>query len=103
MAGASRSARRGGAKAFPFMLAAGGRRMFNANQIFRDPAWRRDDPDGALLISATDLASLGAEDGEWIAVQSAAGRVVARCKRDDSMRSGQLALPHGYGQDYPAA
>jgi anaerobic selenocysteine-containing dehydrogenase len=36
-------------------------------------------------------------------VQSAAGRVVARCKRDDSMRSGQLALPHGYGQDYPAA
>ena len=25
------------------------------------------------------------------------------CKRDDSMRSGQLALPHGYGQDYPAA
>ena len=88
---------------YPFVLAAGQRRMFNANQIFRDPAWRRDDPDGALLISATDLASLGAEDGEWIAVQSAAGRVVARCKRDDSMRSGQLALPHGYGQDYPAA
>ena len=88
---------------YPFVLAAGQRRMFNANQIFRDPAWRRDDPDGALLINATDLASLGAEDGEWIAVQSAAGRVVARCKRDDSMRSGQLALPHGYGQDYPAA
>jgi anaerobic selenocysteine-containing dehydrogenase len=88
---------------YPFVLAAGQRRMFNANQIFRDPAWRRDDPDGALLISAADLASLGAEDGEWIAVQSAAGRVVARCKRDDSMRSGPLALPHGYGQDYPAA
>lgn len=88
---------------YPFVLAAGQRRMFNANQIFRDPAWRRDDPDGALLINATDLASLGAEDGEWIAVQSAAGRVVARCKRDDSMRSGQLALPHGYGQDYPVA
>ena len=88
---------------YPFVLAAGQRRMFNANQIFRDPAWRRDDPDGALLISAADLASLGAEDGEWIAVQSAGGRLVARCKRDDSMRSGQLALPHGYGQDYPAA
>jgi anaerobic selenocysteine-containing dehydrogenase len=88
---------------YPFVLAAGQRRMFNANQIFRDPAWRRDDPDGALLISTADLAALGADDGEWIAVQSAAGRVVARCKRDDSMRSGQLALPHGYGQDYPAA
>jgi anaerobic selenocysteine-containing dehydrogenase len=88
---------------YPFVLAAGQRRMFNANQIFRDPAWRRDDPDGALLISAADLEALGAADGEWIAVQSAAGRLVARCKRDDSMRSGQLALPHGYGQAYPAA
>jgi anaerobic selenocysteine-containing dehydrogenase len=88
---------------YPFVLAAGQRRMFYANQIFRDPAWRRDDPDGALLINAADLESLGASDGDWIAVQSATGRVGARCKRDDSMKSGQLALPHGYGQDYPTA
>jgi anaerobic selenocysteine-containing dehydrogenase len=87
---------------YPFVLAAGQRRMFNANQIFRDPAWRRDDPDGALLINARDLEELGASDGEWIAVQSEAGRIVVRCKRDDSLRPGQLALPHGYGQSYPA-
>ncbi len=86
----------------PFMLAAGQRRMFNANQIFRDPAWRRDDPDGALLINARDLDALGVDDGEWIAVRSPAGRVIVRCKADDSMRKGQLALPHGYGQSYPA-
>ncbi|HWL21350.1 MAG TPA: molybdopterin-dependent oxidoreductase [Bradyrhizobium sp.] len=86
---------------YPFVLAAGQRRMFNANQIFRDPAWRRDDPDGALLINAKDLEELGASDGEWIAVQSPAGRVVVRCKIDDSLRQGQLALPHGYGQSYP--
>jgi anaerobic selenocysteine-containing dehydrogenase len=88
---------------YPFVLAAGQRRMFNANQIFRDPAWRRDDPDGALLINSGDLARLGANDGEWIAVQSQRGRLVARCKVDDSMRDGQLALPHGYGQSYPTA
>jgi anaerobic selenocysteine-containing dehydrogenase len=88
---------------YPFVLAAGQRRMFNANQIFRDPAWRRDDPDGALLINARDLASLGAHDGDWIAVRSSVGRIVARAKRDDSMRDGQLALPHGYGQVYPTA
>jgi anaerobic selenocysteine-containing dehydrogenase len=88
-------------KEFPFVLAAGQRRMFNANQIFRDPAWRRDDPDGALLINTKDLEALGASDGEWIAVQSPAGRVVARAKVDDSLRQGQLALPHGYGQSYP--
>jgi anaerobic selenocysteine-containing dehydrogenase len=87
---------------YPFVLAAGQRRMFNANQIFRDPAWRRDDPDGALLINTTDLERLGARDGEWIAVRSAAGRVLARCKADNSLRQGQLALPHGYGQSYPA-
>ena len=87
---------------YPFVLAAGQRRMFNANQIFRDPAWRRDDPDGALLINAGDLERLGASDGEWIAVSSPAGRLVARCKVDDSLRQGQLALPHGYGQSYPA-
>jgi anaerobic selenocysteine-containing dehydrogenase len=89
-------------KDYPFVLAAGQRRMFNANQIFRDPAWRRDDPDGALLINARDLEELGANDGEWIAVRSPAGRVVVRCKIDDSLRRGQLALPHGYGQTYPA-
>jgi anaerobic selenocysteine-containing dehydrogenase len=88
---------------YPFVLAAGQRRMFNANQIFRDPAWRRDDPDGALLINARDLEELGASDGEWIAVRSSAGRIVVRCKVDDGMRRGQLALPHGYGQSYPAS
>jgi anaerobic selenocysteine-containing dehydrogenase len=93
----------GAPKQFPFMLAAGQRRMFNANQIFRDPAWRRDDPDGALLINAADLAGLGADDGDWIAVESAVGRLIVRCKIDDTMRNGQLALPHGYGQSYPAA
>ena len=88
-------------KDYPFVLAAGQRRMFNANQIFRDPAWRRDDPDGALLINTRDLQELGASDGEWIAVQSPAGRLVARARVDDSLRQGQLALPHGYGQSYP--
>jgi anaerobic selenocysteine-containing dehydrogenase len=88
---------------YPFVLAAGQRRMFNANQIFRDPAWRRDDPDGAMLINSNDLSELGAKDGDWIAVESVVGRLVVRCKVDDAMRNGQLALPHGYGQAYPTA
>jgi anaerobic selenocysteine-containing dehydrogenase len=90
-------------KDYPFTLAAGQRRKFNANQIFRNPAWRREDPDGALLANSADLDALGASEGEWIAVESTAGRLVARCKVDDSLRTGQLALPHGYGQSYPTA
>ena len=93
----------GAPKEFPFMLAAGGRRMFNANQIFRDPAWRREDPDGAMLINSSDLSELGAKDGDWIAVELVVGRLVVRCKVDDAMRNGQLALPHGYGQAYPTS
>jgi anaerobic selenocysteine-containing dehydrogenase len=88
---------------FPFVLAAGQRRMFNANQIFRDPAWRKSDPDGALLVHPLDLAQLEAEDGGWLAVQSSRGRIVVRAEADPSMRRGQLALPHGFGQAYPAA
>ena len=34
-------------------------------------------------------------------MRSPAGRVVVRCKVDGSLRQGQLALPHGYGQSYP--
>ncbi|HEX2886641.1 molybdopterin-dependent oxidoreductase [Vineibacter terrae] len=88
---------------YGFALAAGQRRMYNANQIFRDPAWRRSDPDGALLVNPGDLATLGAADGDWVAVQSAHGRIVVRSEADESMRRGQLALPHGYGQAYPTA
>jgi anaerobic selenocysteine-containing dehydrogenase len=89
--------------AYPFALAAGQRRMFNANQIFRDPAWRRSDPDGALLVNPADLAALGAADGDWVAVESPNARIIVRSKADDSMRRGQLVLPHGYGQAYPVA
>ena len=45
--------------AYPFTLVAGQRRMHNANQIFRTPAWRKSDPDGALRIHPDDFAALG--------------------------------------------
>lgn len=47
---------------FPFVLSAGERRSFTANTIFRDPQWRRRDPEGALRISAEDAARLGLEE-----------------------------------------
>jgi anaerobic selenocysteine-containing dehydrogenase len=87
--------------AYPFMLVAGQRRMHNANQIFRTPAWRKSDPDGALRIHPEDLAALGGTDGGWMAVATKTGRLVTRIECDDSMRRGLVALPHGYGQSYP--
>lgn len=87
--------------AYPFMLVAGQRRMHNANQIFRTPAWRKSDPDGALRIHPEDLAALGGTDGGWMAVTTKTGRLVTRIEGDASMRRGLVALPHGYGQSYP--
>ena len=88
-------------KEFPFVLAAGERRSYNANQIYRDPAWRRADTEGALRIHPEDAARLGLEDGQAVVCESAAGAVEARLAHDDSMRPGSLSLPHGYGQEYP--
>ena len=76
------------------MLAAGQRRMFNANQIFRDPAWRRYDLDGALLINSADLGELGARDGDWIAIESPVGRLIHAAR--------STRASHGYGHSYPA-
>jgi anaerobic selenocysteine-containing dehydrogenase len=87
--------------AYPFTLVAGQRRMHNANQIFRTPAWRKSDPDGALRIHPDDLAALGGSDGGWMAVATRTGRLVTRIESDASMQRGLVALPHGYGQSYP--
>ncbi len=37
-----------------------------------------------------------------MAVETRAGRIVVRIEADDSLRRGVVALPHGYGQTYPA-
>ncbi|GAA5156676.1 molybdopterin-dependent oxidoreductase [Pseudonocardia eucalypti] len=86
---------------YPFSLIAGQRRSHNANQILRPPAWRRTDPDGALRARAADLASVGVDPGDWVAVQTSTGRIVARAEADESLRPMQAALPHGYGMSYP--
>jgi anaerobic selenocysteine-containing dehydrogenase len=86
---------------FPFVLAAGERRSYNANQIYRDQAWRRNDPDGALRIHPEDATRLGLQDGQAAVCESATGSVPVRIRCDDSMRCGCLSLPHGYGMTYP--
>ncbi|WP_232662087.1 molybdopterin-dependent oxidoreductase [Pseudonocardia sp. TRM90224] len=86
---------------FPFSLVNGQRRSHNANQILRPPAWRKTDPEGALRVRAADLATIGADAGEWVAVVTPTGRIVARAEIDESLRPMQAALPHGFGMSYP--
>ena len=42
----------------PIVLSVGERRAYTANDIFRDPSWRKRDADGALRVSVEDAQEL---------------------------------------------
>jgi anaerobic selenocysteine-containing dehydrogenase len=86
---------------YPLSLINGQRRRHNANQILRPPGWRRSDPDGALHVRTDDLSSVAAAAGDWVAIVSRVGRIVVRAEIDDTLRKGQVALPHGFGMSVP--
>jgi anaerobic selenocysteine-containing dehydrogenase len=86
---------------YPFILVAGERRSYNANTIYRDPNWRKTDPDGALKIHPEDAVTVGLTDGGWARCESKRGSVVVRVEVTDSILRGQVTLPHGYGMAHP--
>jgi anaerobic selenocysteine-containing dehydrogenase len=79
------------------VVSAGERRSFTANTIFRDPTWRKRDAEGALRISVSDAADLGLADGDtaWLTTERARAKV--RVEVNETMRSGHIALPNGFG------
>lgn len=85
---------------YPFILMAGERRSYNANQIYRDPAWRKVDPHGALRLHPEDAAALQVGDGDTVVCTSSRDSIEVVVEIDDSVRRGVVTLPHGYGQRY---
>ena len=79
---------------------AGERRSYNANQIYRDPKWRKVDPHGAMRMHPDDAAGLGLNDGDAAECQSAQANIDVVIELDDSVRRGMVTLPHGYGMRY---
>jgi len=88
-------------EAFPLVLVAGERRAYNANQIFRDPGWRKSDAEGALHVHPDDARRLGLADGSLAVCESSRGRIEVRVALTDALQPGVVTLPHGYGADYP--
>src|SRR4051812_10949148 len=88
---------------FPIVLSVGERRSFTANDIFRDPSWRKRDPDGALRISAEDARRLGLVDGGRALVTTARGHAEATVEVSEAMLAGHAALPNGFGLSYTDA
>jgi len=85
---------------FPIVLSAGERRAFTANDIFRDPAWRKRDAAGALRVSVADAESLGLVDGGRARITTAAGTAEAVVEVNPMMHAGHASLPNGYGLDF---
>jgi anaerobic selenocysteine-containing dehydrogenase len=85
---------------FPIVLSAGERRAFTANDILRDPSWRKRDADGALRVSVEDAEALGLVDGGRARITTAAGSAEATVEINETMLPGHAALPNGFGLDY---
>jgi anaerobic selenocysteine-containing dehydrogenase len=85
---------------FPVVLSAGERRPFTANDIFRDPAWRKRDADGALRVSVEDAQALGLVDGGRARITTAAGSAEASVEVSEAMLPGHASLPNGFGLDF---
>jgi anaerobic selenocysteine-containing dehydrogenase len=84
----------------PIVLSVGERRSFTANDIFRDPGWRKRDGDGALRVSAEDATRIGLVDGGRARVTTAGGSAEATVEVTDTMLAGHASLPNGFGLDY---
>jgi anaerobic selenocysteine-containing dehydrogenase len=87
----------------PIVLSVGERRAFTANDIIRDPSWRKRDADGALRVSVEDAQSLGLEDGCRARITTAAGSAEASVEINETMLPGHASLPNGFGLDYVGA
>jgi anaerobic selenocysteine-containing dehydrogenase len=81
----------------PLILQAGERRSYNANTIYRDVGWRKQDADGALKIHPEDARRLGLGDGELAWCENDRGAICVRVQVTDEIRPGMVSLPHGYG------
>ncbi|MEE6179825.1 molybdopterin-dependent oxidoreductase [Mycobacterium sp. 050134] len=88
---------------FPIVLSVGERRAYTANDIIRDPSWRKRDTDGALRVSVEDAQDLGLVDGARARITTAAGSAEATVEVTETMLAGHAALPNGFGLDYVGA
>jgi anaerobic selenocysteine-containing dehydrogenase len=84
----------------PIVLSVGERRSFTANDIFRDPSWRKKDAEGALRISVEDAKRIGLVDGGRACVTTARGSAEATVEVSDVMLAGHASLPNGFGLDF---
>lgn len=70
---------------------AGERRSYNANQIYRDPAWRKVDAEGRLRMNPEDAIYFGVETGHLLQCISEHGQIDVVVEIDEGMKRGRFA------------
>jgi anaerobic selenocysteine-containing dehydrogenase len=85
---------------FPFILVAGERRGYNANQIYRNPAWRKIDHKGTMKMHPEDAQELSISEGSELICESERGSIKVFVTLDSSVRRKVVTLPNGYGVSY---
>jgi formate dehydrogenase len=88
---------------FPIVLSVGERRSFTANDIFRDPSWRKKDADGRLRLSGEDAARAGLADGDRARITTARGSAEILVEINEAMQAGHASLPNGFGLEHAGA
>jgi anaerobic selenocysteine-containing dehydrogenase len=79
---------------------AGERRSYKANQIYRDPSWRKVDKEGVMRMHPEDAKAFEFSKGATAICESANGSIQVIIEIDDTVRKGMVTLPHGYGLRY---
>ncbi|WP_207002295.1 molybdopterin-containing oxidoreductase family protein [Trinickia mobilis] len=87
----------GSSASFPLMLFMGVRDdpFFQTGQR-HIPELRRLCPEPKTYLHADDARSAGIEEGEWIELETASGKVRARAEIRDDMPRGLVRIPHGW-------
>ena len=86
---------------FPFILAAGERRLNTANCAIRDPRWMDSNDATALTVHPDDAGKLGIGDGSNVKIITKAGEAIIDVRHDDRQLPGTLSMPNGLGLTHP--
>ena len=85
---------------WPLVLVAGRRTDMNANTLMRDPSWNKGRRACTLSMNPEDAQRLGFNDGLMVNIETAAGSEKIELEVTDTVRPGQVMIPHGFGLDY---
>ena len=85
---------------WPLVLVAGRRTDMNANTLMRDPSWNKERRACTLTMNPEDAQKLGLNDGLLVKIETAAGSEEIELEVTDTVRPGQVMIPHGFGLVY---